>query len=195
MSTINEEKMKRISVEIFDVSTSFPGKIEVKQIQEPVPKDEIMSDFDCEFEAEYPIDDSRVIEKIKEIVTRSYSSDIIVIANMFDMRYELYSLNESINSASSTNSSSSKSTSSSGCFIATAVYGSEYANEVIVLKEFRDNWLQQYLLGRAFIKAYYFLSPPIANQLMRHNGLKEIAKTVIVVPVLRLANHLNRKGN
>lgn len=195
MSTINEEKMKRISVEIFDVSKSFPGKIEVKQIQETVSKDEIMSDFDCEYEAEYSIDDQMVIEKIKEIVNRSYNSNIIVIANMLDMRYELYSLSESNYSASSSTSSSSKSTSNSGCFIATAVYGCEYANEVVILKGFRDNWLQQYRFGRIFIKTYYFLSPPIANQLIKHNTLKEIAKKVIVVPVLRLANRLNRKGN
>ncbi|MFA5434181.1 MAG: CFI-box-CTERM domain-containing protein [Candidatus Paceibacterota bacterium] len=195
MSTISEEKMKRISVEIFDISKSFPGKIEVKQIQEPVSKDEIMSDFDCVFEAEYSIDDQMVIEKIKEIVKRSYNSNIIVIANMFDMRYELYSLSESNYSASSSTSSSSKSTSNSGCFIATAVYGSPYANEVILLKEFRDNWLLNFKLGKLFVAFYYWISPPIANQIAKSNSLKAITKSALVIPLIKIATYLKRKEN
>jgi len=195
MSTIDEEKMKKIAVEIFEVSKSFPGKISVKQIQEPVSKEEIMSDFNCEFEEEFAIDDQMVIEKIKEIVKRSYRNNVIVMANMFDMRYELYSNSETSYSSTSTTSKTTNSTSSSGCFIATAVYGSEYANEVMILKDFRDNWLQKTRWGRTFIKVYYFVSPPIANQLTRNVTLKQIAKRIIAVPVLKLANHLLRKEN
>jgi len=53
----------------------------------------------------------------------------------------------------------------SGCFIATAVFGTPYATEVIVLKEFRDNWLLRFPLGRAFVSCYYQISPPVAHQI------------------------------
>lgn len=52
-----------------------------------------------------------------------------------------------------------------GCYIATAVYGSYDAPEVLTLRSFRDQVLQKHWLGRHFIKAYYFLSPPIAKRL------------------------------
>ena len=193
MSTIDEEKMKKISTEIFDVSNSFPGKISVKQIQEPVSKEEIMSDFNCEFENEFDIDDPMVIEKIKEIVKRSYRNNVIVMANMFDLKYELYSNNGSSYSSTSTASKTTNTSSSSGCFIATAVYGSPYANEVVLLKEFRDNWLLNFKLGKLFVAFYYWISPPIANQIAKSNSLKAITKSTLVIPLIKIANYLKRK--
>ncbi|MCI1964618.1 MAG: DUF2726 domain-containing protein [Oscillospiraceae bacterium] len=46
-----------------------------------------------------------------------------------------------------------------GCYIATAVYGSYDCSQVMVLRRYRDNVLSTYFLGRAFIKAYYLISP------------------------------------
>lgn len=65
-----------------------------------------------------------------------------------------------------------------GCYIATAVYGSYDAPEVLVLRSFRDQVLRKHWFGRCFIKAYYFLSPPIAERLKdarRINGLVRAA--------------------
>lgn len=53
----------------------------------------------------------------------------------------------------------------SGCYIATAVYGSYDCNEVFVLRRFRDENLSKTAFGRAFIKIYYKLSPSLANRL------------------------------
>lgn len=53
----------------------------------------------------------------------------------------------------------------SGCYIATAVYGSYTAPEVIILRNFRDSYLRRNFLGRSFIKLYYFISPTVARWL------------------------------
>lgn len=74
----------------------------------------------------------------------------------------------------------------SGCFIATAVYGSPFANEVIVLKKYRDNYLLSFGLGRIFVKLYYWISPSIAKQISKSNRLKSITKTIFIIPIIRL---------
>jgi hypothetical protein len=51
------------------------------------------------------------------------------------------------------------------CFIATAVYGSYEAPQVIKLRHFRDKKLRTYRLGNLLISVYYKLSPPLARWL------------------------------
>lgn len=51
------------------------------------------------------------------------------------------------------------------CFIATAVYGSYDAPQVVGLRRFRDEKLMSYSIGRLFIAVYYQLSPPLAQWL------------------------------
>ncbi len=46
-----------------------------------------------------------------------------------------------------------------GCYIATAVYGSYDCPQVRILRRYRDDALSATILGRAFIRAYYFISP------------------------------------
>lgn len=46
-----------------------------------------------------------------------------------------------------------------GCYIATCVYGSYNCPEVWVLRRFRDNYLDNFFIGRIFIKLYYTASP------------------------------------
>lgn len=48
-----------------------------------------------------------------------------------------------------------------GCYIATMVYSSYEAPEVVVLREFRDNKLKKFKMGRIFISTYYFISPKL----------------------------------
>lgn len=82
-----------------------------------------------------------------------------------------------------------------GCFIATAVYGSPYANEVITLREFRDNWLLNYKFGKMFVSMYYWISPPLAKKISRNKYLKDIVKSMVIIPIIGLANKLNTKGD
>ncbi len=52
---------------------------------------------------------------------------------------------------------------SSGCYVATAVYGSYDCPEVWTLRRYRDNTLAETSLGRAFIKTYYAISPTLVK--------------------------------
>ncbi|MCD7857418.1 MAG: hypothetical protein LUG55_06400 [Clostridiales bacterium] len=54
---------------------------------------------------------------------------------------------------------------SSGCYIATAVYGSYDCNEVFALRRFRDEYLSKTFCGRIFIRIYYRISPWLARRL------------------------------
>lgn len=58
-------------------------------------------------------------------------------------------------------------TGSGGCYIATAVYGSYDAPEVLVLREFRDERLAKSPWGRGFIRLYYRISPTLAKLVVR----------------------------
>lgn len=69
--------------------------------------------------------------------------------------------------------------SSSGCFIATAVYGSYWEPHVMTLRQFRDSHLLTNKLGTKLIKAYYKHSPSIANYIAKHDGLKTLARVGI----------------
>ena len=52
-----------------------------------------------------------------------------------------------------------QSSSSGGCYIATMVYGDYDHPKVMILRNFRDNFLNHYRLGKSFIKFYYRYSP------------------------------------
>ncbi|MBO9592817.1 MAG: hypothetical protein J7599_07895 [Niabella sp.] len=52
---------------------------------------------------------------------------------------------------------------SSGCYIATAVYGSYDCPQVWALRRYRDDTLAQTWYGRAFIRFYYATSPTIVK--------------------------------
>lgn len=68
-------------------------------------------------------------------------------------------------SSTSNHSSSSSGGKKSGCYIATAVYGSYDCPEVWTLRRFRDECLARTARGRAFIKVYYALSPKLVKTL------------------------------
>ena len=58
------------------------------------------------------------------------------------------------------------------CFIATAAYGSPAAEEINILRQFRDEFLLHNPPGKAFVAVYYATSPPIAEFISRHEVLR-----------------------
>ena len=81
-----------------------------------------------------------------------------------------------------------------GCFIATAVYGSSLAQEVIILESFRDEILVKAIIGRVFIKGYYRFSPFYARLINQSESLKKVVRTIVIAPLLRLAKSLLKKN-
>jgi Leucine-rich repeat (LRR) protein len=69
------------------------------------------------------------------------------------------------------------------CFIATAAYGTPMAEEIQILRQFRDEYLLTNPLGQALVGLYYKASPPIAEFITEHPSLKPIMRTALVPAV------------
>jgi hypothetical protein len=80
-----------------------------------------------------------------------------------------------------------------GCFIATACYGDYDANEVLILREFRDKVLFKSIFGRVFIYMYYRISPPIASFITQSNKIKGIIKIILIKPLTKFASNFLKK--
>lgn len=72
------------------------------------------------------------------------------------------------------------------CFISTAAFGSDMADQVQLLRSFRDQFLIPHKAGRAFVKLYYQISPPIAHVIENSEILKAATRTFLY-PFIGLA--------
>jgi hypothetical protein len=69
------------------------------------------------------------------------------------------------------------------CCAATAAYGSPMAEEIQILREFRDEYLLTNPLGQALTDLYYRVSPPIAKLITEHPSLKPVVRAGIAPAV------------
>jgi hypothetical protein len=70
------------------------------------------------------------------------------------------------------------------CFIATAAYGTPMAEEIQILREFRDEYLLTSPVGQALVDFYYRVSPPIAEFITEHRSLKPIVRVGLMPAVV-----------
>jgi len=70
------------------------------------------------------------------------------------------------------------------CFIATAAYGTPTAEQIDVLREFRDAVLLENTVGSQFVTLYYQLSPPVADFIARNDTLRTLVRELLVDPVV-----------
>lgn len=79
---------------------------------------------------------------------------------------------------------------SSGCYVATAVYGSYDCPEVWTLRRYRDFVLDETWYGRLFIKFYYATSPAFVKHYGNLKTFKMFGKEILD----RIVAKLNRRG-
>ena len=79
------------------------------------------------------------------------------------------------------------------CFVAGAVYSNDYHPQVLYLRNFRDNYLNDYILGRLFIKIYYLLGPYLAKIVKGNILLKILFKDFLIEPLIRLLKRKLKK--
>jgi uncharacterized repeat protein (TIGR02543 family) len=71
-----------------------------------------------------------------------------------------------------------------GCFIATAAYGTPTAEQIDVLREFRDVVLLQSPVGSQFVALYYRLSPPVADFIAKNDLLRTLVREFLIDPIV-----------
>jgi len=71
-----------------------------------------------------------------------------------------------------------------GCFIATAAYGTATAEQIDVLREFRDVVLLESTAGSQFVALYYQLSPPVADFIAGNELLRTLVRELLVDPIV-----------
>ncbi|MGQ9546299.1 MAG: X2-like carbohydrate binding domain-containing protein [Dehalococcoidia bacterium] len=72
------------------------------------------------------------------------------------------------------------------CFIATAAYGTPLAEEIQILRRFRDEYLLTNPLGRFLVSIYYGVSPPMARFITEHPSLKPMVR-IGLVPIVAMS--------
>lgn len=78
------------------------------------------------------------------------------------------------------------------CFIATAAYGTPFAEEINILRFWRDNFLLEHHFGNLFVKFYYKISPPIAD-FIRNKNLFRKGVVLILNPFVRVLKKYYKK--
>ena len=74
----------------------------------------------------------------------------------------------------------------SGCYVATAVYGSYDCPEVWTLRRYRDNYLAKRFWGKLFIKAYYSVSPTFVRLFGKTELFNKLFRNRLDKMVIRL---------
>jgi len=135
--------------------------------------------FSCPLGAKVPL----VAEAVSGYHFTNWSGDVDTIA-------DVYSASTTI-TMDSPYSIIANFSGSGFCFIATAAYGTSVAEEIGILRKFRDEYLLTNPVGTTLVEFYYRVSPPIAEFITEHPSLKPIVRAGLLPAVAMSAIAVN----
>lgn len=128
------------------------------------------------------------IDTVSTDVT-SYSNTGLSESTQYYYRVRAYNSTDNSaysNEANATTQAPSGGGDGGGCFIATAAYGSPMAKELEILRRFRDNILLINPISKKLVRIYYQISPPVADLIADHNGLRTLVR-VALLPIVGIS--------
>lgn len=134
---------------------------------------EFTSNFKIHKLCSFAAHDPEVIDEVRN--RTAYTASMLVVLDPENKKFDIYRVS-----------------SSGGCFIATAVYGSPLAPEVILWRRFRDEVLLTSKFGAVIVRAYYWASPPFAGFISKTRLVRVGINLFVLQPASRLRNHILR---
>lgn len=172
--------VKRIEQQLKAIESEFPsGRVSVARRGKWA--DDFTARFPIKDQCDFSNDDPNVVEKARELAR---GGGLLILLNTEGFKNELCILEGS--------KASIKNSSKSGCFIATAAYGSDVEPQVLRFLLFRDQVLLSSKAGSAFVRLYYRWSPPIALCISRSAWLRVGTRVLVLEPVLRFLKTASR---
>ena len=113
-----------------------------------------------------------------------YINDDVV--NVEEIKAKRQQEHDDLQNSLNNNRTTHATTNSNGCYVATCVYGSYDCPQVWTLRRFRDNYLDNYILGRMFIKLYYAISPTIVNFFGKNKIFVSFNKNILDRLIIKL---------
>jgi len=128
----------------------------------------------------------------EQLLSYSYGDDVVLTATVmsadFDsftfLTFELQSIHKTGTTFNSRHEARRKAEATK-CFVATVCYGGPMADEVVLLRRFRDDVLLRKPAGRMLARFYYRHSPLVATFLAKHSRLRKIVRHSCLGPIVR----------
>lgn len=161
-------KAQQIMNSLWDLKeASFDGHVQIFELQDFLGR--VKDRIPNEQTGSYEFGDYSVIDHVSNLVNDSSVATVLIVINAKRQSLDVYKV---------------ATPGSSGCFIATAAYGSALAPEVLLLSEFRDDYLMKSNFGRALVLLYYSISPRSAEFIASRPALRALTRNLLLKPVI-----------
>ena len=164
--------VKRIEQQLKDLESEFPSS-RVTVVRRGKWADDFMARFPVSHQYDFSNHDPKVIDKARELGM----GGLLVLLNTDGHKNELCVLK---------GPKAASRDSKSGCFIATAAYGSEIEPEVLWFRLFRDQVLINSTAGASFVQLYYRFAPSVGSAISKVNWLRVLVRLFILEPMLQI---------
>ncbi len=181
-------------IRTLEISQDQPaGRLDLKMFSTPAFKKELTVLASVYWDLIRIYDSNPAYKQRTEVTAVKLLEVIPLLENSNDIVHRAERFYRSANNASTIKNfiKEAKKKQGSKCFVATAAFGSVDAEEVTLLRTFRDRVLLKSRLGRVFVSTYYVVSPPIANFIRTRPRLRSATRQFLRPIALRLAVRFN----